>query len=83
MSEYKLNKNVLNQIDDWRKKFPSDQPRSAVIKSLRFIQDHYGWLSDKQLDALAVSPWRYPQYKCTRLQVFTVCITENLLENIL
>ena len=53
MSEYKLNKNVLNQIDDWRKKFPSDQPRSAVIKSLRFIQDHYGWLSDKQLDALA------------------------------
>ena len=54
MSEYKLDKNVLNQIDVWRKKFPSDKPRSAVIKSLRFIQDHYGWLSDKQLDALAV-----------------------------
>lgn len=53
MGEYKLDQSVLNKIDQWAKKFPKEQPRSAVIKSLRFIQDHYGWLSDRQLDALA------------------------------
>jgi len=53
MSEYQLDQSVLKKIDEWAKKFPKEQPRSAVIKSLRFIQDHYGWLSDRQLDALA------------------------------
>ncbi len=53
MSQYKLDTKVISKIDQWKAKFPEDQSRSAVIMSLRYIQDHYGWLSDKQLDALA------------------------------
>lgn len=44
---------VIKKIDVWRKKFPKEKPESAIIMSLRFIQDHYGWLSDKHLDMLA------------------------------
>ena len=45
--------NVTKQIDSWKKKFPKEKPESSIIMSLRFIQDHYGWLSDKHLDMLA------------------------------
>lgn len=44
---------VTKKIDAWKKKFPKEKPESSIIMSLRFIQDHYGWLSDKHLDMLA------------------------------
>lgn len=53
MSTRTFDQSVTKQIDAWRKKFPKDKPESSIIMSLRFIQDHYGWLSDKHLDMLA------------------------------
>ena len=53
MTTRTFDKSVTKKIDAWRKKFPKDKPESSIIMSLRFIQDHYGWLSDKHLDMLA------------------------------
>lgn len=53
MSNRTFDITVTKKIDDWKKKFPEDKPESSIIMSLRFIQDHYGWLSDKHLDMLA------------------------------
>ena len=40
-------------IDTWVQKFPSDQPRSAVIMALRIVQDSQGHVSDESLHAVA------------------------------
>ena len=52
-SSYVLAPEVLKEIDAWIAKFPVGQKRSAVIMALRLVQDHYGWISDWQLDAVA------------------------------
>ena len=50
---FELSADVKAQIDVWRAKFPTEQPRSAVIMALRVVQQEQGWLSDQALDAVA------------------------------
>lgn len=42
------------QIDEWLAKYPADQRRSAVIASLRIVQEQNGgWLTTELMDAVA------------------------------
>lgn len=40
-------------IQSWIKKFPKDKKASAVVMALRLVQDEFGYLQDKHLDAVA------------------------------
>ena len=40
-------------IQSWMKKFPKGKQASAVIMALRLVQDEFGYLQDKHLDAVA------------------------------
>jgi len=47
-------KNILNEIDIVRSKFPEDKSKSAIIESLLLIQhDNDGFLSDELIASLA------------------------------
>ena len=47
-------KNILNEIDIVRSKFPEDKSKSAIIESLLLIQhDNNGFLSDELIASLA------------------------------
>jgi len=47
-------KNILNEIDKVRSKFPEDKSKSAIIESLLLIQhDNNGFLSDELIATLA------------------------------
>ena len=47
-------KNILNEIDKVRSKFPEDKSKSAIIESLLLIQhDNNGFLSDELIASLA------------------------------
>lgn len=45
---------VKAEIDKWLKKFPEDQPQSAVLYALRMVQeDNGGWLTKEIMQAVA------------------------------
>lgn len=45
---------VKNQINQWLKKYPANQKRSALLIALRLVQEeHGGWLTNAHLDAVA------------------------------
>ncbi len=49
-----LSYNAKKAIDDWLKKFPSDQKQSAVLFALRTVQaEKGGYLSEESMDAVA------------------------------
>ena len=48
-----LSAEALVQIEDWMKRFPQEQKRSAVIGGLHAIQHDYGYLPVEQMDLLA------------------------------
>ncbi|MDF3054760.1 MAG: dehydrogenase [Gammaproteobacteria bacterium] len=42
------------EIDQWLKKYPADQKRSALLMALRVVQEeHGGWLTNAHMDAVA------------------------------
>jgi NADH-quinone oxidoreductase subunit E len=44
---------VKSEIEHWAKKFPADRRQSAVIGALHAIQDHQGYISDADMNAVA------------------------------
>ena len=45
---------VREQIDQWKKRYPEGQQRSAVMQALHYTQDaNQGWLSRELMDAVA------------------------------
>lgn len=48
-----LSDNVKRQIDEWLKKFPADQKRSASLYALRVAQEEHGWLPQSLMDDIA------------------------------
>src|SRR5262245_56113518 len=51
---FEISKENKAAIDQWLKKYPAEQKRSAVIPSLLLIQEQNGgWLSVPAMDALA------------------------------
>lgn len=44
---------VCEHIDTWLQKFPKDQPQSATIAALEAAQEHFGWLSQPVVTAVA------------------------------
>lgn len=57
MSENKkilLPESVRTKIDEWAKRYPPEQRRSAVIEALRYTQEaNGGWLSEPLMEAVA------------------------------
>jgi NADH-quinone oxidoreductase subunit E len=49
-----LSKRVREQIDEWLKKFPAQQKKSAVLYALRVVQEeNEGWLTTDLMNAVA------------------------------
>jgi NADH-quinone oxidoreductase subunit E len=49
-----LSDSVRAEIDRWMLRYPPDQKRSAVMESLRFVQqENQGWLTTDLMDAVA------------------------------
>lgn len=49
-----LSESVRAKIDNWLKRYPADQKRSAVIEALRYAQaENNNWLSEPLMDAVA------------------------------
>lgn len=49
-----LSESVRAKIDNWMKRYPADQKRSAVIEALRYAQaENNNWLSEPLMDAVA------------------------------
>ncbi len=50
-----LSDHARKEIDAWRKKYPANQPRSAVLAALRAAQhQNQGYLTPELMDAVAV-----------------------------
>lgn len=50
-----LSRHAREEIDAWLKKYPADQPRSAVLAALRAAQhQNQGFLTTELMDAVAV-----------------------------
>ena len=52
LSQYVTPKELAD-IDDWINKYPADQKRSAVMQALMIVQEHHGYLTRDQMDAVA------------------------------
>ena len=51
---YELSTHVRDEIDAWKKRFPADRQRSAVIRALHFVQhENQGFLTAEQMNAVA------------------------------
>lgn len=49
-----ISKNTLTQCENWLKRFPDDQKRSAVIEILKLVQrDHNGYLNEALINAVS------------------------------
>ena len=49
-----LSAHVLEEIERWRKRFPADQSRSAIIGALHAAQhENHGYVTQPQMDAIA------------------------------
>lgn len=52
--KYLLSEEARKQIDHWMLRYPKDQKRSAVMESLRIVQEeNNGWLTVDAMDAVA------------------------------
>ncbi len=50
----KLSQHVLDEIARWRKRFPAERSRSAIIGALHAAQhENHGYLTQSQMDAVA------------------------------
>ena len=53
-NKIQLPESVRTQIDEWAKRYPAEQRKSAVIEALRFTQEaNGGWLSEPLMEAVA------------------------------
>lgn len=43
----------MQEIDSWIAKYPADQRQSAVMSSLRIVQEEHGYLTPELMDAVA------------------------------
>ncbi len=51
-----LSQHVLDEIERWRKRFPAEQSRSAIIGALHAAQhENHGYLTQAQMDAVAAA----------------------------
>ncbi|MDJ0711632.1 MAG: NAD(P)H-dependent oxidoreductase subunit E [Woeseiaceae bacterium] len=51
---YELSAHVKDEIDVWKKRFPEDRQRSAVIRALHLVQhENKGFLTAEQMNAVA------------------------------
>lgn len=49
-----LSATARTEIDNWMKRYPADQKRSAVLEALRIVQaENKGWLTVELMDAVA------------------------------
>lgn len=48
-----ISRERLREIDHWIEKYPKDQKASAVMSTLRIVQEEHGWLSPQLMDAVA------------------------------
>ena len=48
-----LSAHMRDEIDDWLKRFPSDQKKSTVLAALRVVQHEVGYLPVTYMDAVA------------------------------
>jgi NADH-quinone oxidoreductase subunit E len=49
-----ITESVLHEIEQWLKKYPSDQKQSAVLPALRLVQQQNdGWLTEALIEAVA------------------------------
>lgn len=49
-----LSESTRHEIDQWLKKYPATQKRSAVISALHIVQaENGGWLTNELMDAVA------------------------------
>jgi len=48
-----LSKRVREEIDDWLRRFPTDQKQSAILGALRAVQHEAGYLPVEQMNAVA------------------------------
>ncbi len=54
MTESLLSAATRDQIDQWLKKYPANQKRSAVLYALRIVQaENGGWLTEELMEAVA------------------------------
>jgi NADH-quinone oxidoreductase subunit E len=51
---YELSTHVREEIDAWKKRFPADQQRSAVIRALHLVQhENEGYVEAEHMNAVA------------------------------
>ena len=51
---YELSAHVKDEIESWKKRFPADRQRSAVISALHAVQhENHGYLTAEQMNAVA------------------------------
>ena len=43
----------MKEIDEWVNKYPSDEKQSAVMSTLRVVQEQYGHLTEELMNAVA------------------------------
>ncbi len=51
---YELSSNVIDEIENWKSKFPADKKRSVIISALHAVQhENHGFLTAEQMNAVA------------------------------
>lgn len=48
-----LSDHLIDEIDDWLKRYPADQKQSAILGALRALQHEDGYLPVDKMDAIA------------------------------
>jgi NADH-quinone oxidoreductase subunit E len=69
-----LSQHVRDEIDHWVAKFPPDRKRSAVIAALHAVQHERGYLTQPEMDAVAVYLGLEP------IQVYEVATLYSMFE---
>ena len=72
MSVEVLDQATRQAIDGWIAKFPEGKQQSAVLMALRILQDTYGFLEDKHIQAVA------DYLSMPKLQVLEVAMFYNM-----
>jgi len=51
---YELSTHVIDEIENWKRRFPEDRQRSAVIGALHAVQhENHGFVTAEQMNAVA------------------------------
>ncbi len=51
---YELSSDVIDEIENWKSKFPADKKRSVIISALHAVQhENHGFLTAEQMNAVA------------------------------